>query len=293
MLSIPHDVDSSTGNVDYDGAVVIAQAVRDGMSVRATGNIEVAGLIGAAIIECGGDLIAQSGVAGRDRGKLLIRGNATAEYLEAVHGEVGGNLTVRERIVGCRLTVHGNIEAPYATLMGGNVSVTGTVSLGTLGSPRHAATRLELGFVPQLEPIAQRFEHILNMLHARRSRLLDEQRRLSTEASSPRERERQTELMFELGKLDSSIRRATSGLRGVMKEIQRRYAVSVSIAHQLHEGVLLNVRGQVWRIDRDVAGPLQISLDTRGVIWTREGRTAQLTEIGTLEEDHPSFRRVG
>lgn len=282
MLAIDGYVDFSSGNIDFDGSVAISKGVRDCFSVRATGNIEVRGLIESAAIECGGDLIAHGGMAGRDRGSVDVNGNVHAKYLDSVKGEVRGNLSVEREVVNCDLLVHGNIEAPHGSIVGGKVSVTGAVAVETLGSDG-GGTALVLGFVPQLEPIAKRFERILEALEKRKAKMVDEQNQLNCGEVTATNKERQTELMFEIGQLDASIRRAMNGLRGVMKEIQRRRTICVNVSKELHEGVTLDVRGQRWRIDSALRGPLEISLDEDGRLTCMQNQsTRPINQVATL-----------
>ena len=87
-LVIDDYVDFSTGNIDFDGDVQVRRGVRDKFRIRATGKVEVQGLIEAAHIETGGDFEAATGMAAKETGRVQIGGSLTAKYLECVHGTV-------------------------------------------------------------------------------------------------------------------------------------------------------------------------------------------------------------
>ncbi len=58
---IQTDVDTSTGDIEYNGNVKILGCVRAGFSVKATGNISVSGAVEGAIITAGKDVILERG----------------------------------------------------------------------------------------------------------------------------------------------------------------------------------------------------------------------------------------
>lgn len=82
VLEISHDVDYSTGNIDFHGDVHIHGNVRENFSVRATGTVVIDGLVEAALIEAGGDLVIASGVLGDYKAVIRSRGNIRVKYLE-------------------------------------------------------------------------------------------------------------------------------------------------------------------------------------------------------------------
>ena len=57
------NVDSSTGNIEYDGNVQVNGNVCANFSVKAKGNIEVSGVVEGAQVEAGGDIIIEIGRA--------------------------------------------------------------------------------------------------------------------------------------------------------------------------------------------------------------------------------------
>ena len=71
-IEVPSYVDFSTGNIDFAGDVLIKRGVRDCFVVKAAGDIEVNGLVEAATIESQGNFIAHGGMAGRERGKVVV-----------------------------------------------------------------------------------------------------------------------------------------------------------------------------------------------------------------------------
>lgn len=59
------NVDISTGHVEFEGSVIIAGDVCEGMKVSATGDISIGGFVESATITAGGDITIGSGIIGK------------------------------------------------------------------------------------------------------------------------------------------------------------------------------------------------------------------------------------
>jgi len=134
VLEIAGTVDFSTGHIDFEGDVLIQNDIRDRFRVRARDNVVIEGLIDASHIECGGDLRARRGVAGRDEGTLDVGGDAEIGYIDKVRGTIGGSLQVHGQIMHSDLTVGGDLNSPSGRVIGGCLQVMGSVVIGEIGS---------------------------------------------------------------------------------------------------------------------------------------------------------------
>lgn len=82
VLVIPGDVDYEIGNINFNGDVRIKGDVRENFTVTATGAIIVDGLVEAANIDAGGDLLITRGVVGDNRAFLRSQGCIRVKFLE-------------------------------------------------------------------------------------------------------------------------------------------------------------------------------------------------------------------
>ena len=82
VLLVPGDVDYTVGNIDFNGDVHVQGDVRENFSVRASGAIMIDGLVEAATIDAGGDLLITRGVGGDNRALIRSKGTIRAKYLE-------------------------------------------------------------------------------------------------------------------------------------------------------------------------------------------------------------------
>ena len=77
------DVDVTTGNVAFNGDIVVNGNVRTGFTVRAKGNIEINGVVEAAKIEAGKNVLIRDGVQGNKRAYIIAGGDVTAKFIES------------------------------------------------------------------------------------------------------------------------------------------------------------------------------------------------------------------
>ena len=78
------DVDASTGDIEYDGNVDIKGNVRTGFTVRASGDINVKGVVEGATLIAGGQITIQRGIQGMNKGMIDCAGNVYAKFIENI-----------------------------------------------------------------------------------------------------------------------------------------------------------------------------------------------------------------
>ena len=150
LFEVRGNIDFATGNIDFDGTVIVREGIRDRFILSATEDIIVDGLIEAATINCGGNFTCNQGMAAKGRGQLVIEGDALAGYLNDVKGCIKGNLSVRRELINCALVVSGNLICDQGALIGGEMAVGGSVEVAVLGSNAGRPTRLILAEVDVL-----------------------------------------------------------------------------------------------------------------------------------------------
>lgn len=276
ILEIQENVDFSTGNIDFGGSVHVHQGVKDCFIVKAQGDVEVKGLIEAAEIDSGGSLFANGGFTGREQGKAAVGQDLSAKYLDGVHAEVRRNLCVQREIINSHLTVHGEIDSPGGAMIGGQVIVTGKVHLNTIGSAAAVATELVLDTVPGLDDFFTQLTTLLEECTQRKETLEEDQKRINTMTQKGRmtaaDKERQTEIMFELSEADHAFNKAEQMHNVLKHEIEELRTLDLNVQRKLNPGVRLTIRGQTYVINTEVRGPLQVYRDGhREIVYKHEG----------------------
>ncbi len=288
-LEIPKCVDFSTGNIDFDGSVHVGDGVRDRFVVTAAEDVAIDGLIEGATINAGGSLCCARGMAAKERGTIRVAHHVDIGFLNNVRGTVGRNLNVRGEIMNCELRIARDLVCPTGAIIGGEVSVTGKVEVGTLGSPRAIPTTLIVGtggqpaddlarvdelLVTMREEIAQKTSHY-EMMQQSVYGMTDAQKKDHTkfgrELAETRER-------FD----DLKARRAHTAA-----SLASRRTVDVRVRKKINPGSVIVVGGAAWRFDRELAGPIALCLDNEEHVVYRlaSGEARPISQIAVLAAD--------
>ena len=143
-LAIPGDVDFSTGNIHFDGDIVIGGTVLDLFSVWTSGDLYVHGAVEAARVEAGHDLTVDGGIMGKEKGKCQSGGNVRAKYITNAELAAQAEVIVRKEIVNSHIVCGGSLTVESGMLVGGRTTVRGSVSCSTLGSDAEVRTLVEV-----------------------------------------------------------------------------------------------------------------------------------------------------
>lgn len=182
-----HNVDVSTGNIDFDGSLIIQGDIQAGMKVDVTGDITVQGMVEAAALNAGGAITIQGGIVGHngsnpsasktngETANIVCQGTLSARFIENANVESGDTITVEQLISHSNVTSFNQINvglqnARKGDIRGGTVRATSTIRAVNLGSPANIATTIESGFNHEIEKAA----------HALKDQLTDNEIRLRT-----------------------------------------------------------------------------------------------------------------
>ncbi len=143
------NVDTSTGNIEYDGSVQINGNVCTNFEVHAKGNVEIKGVVEGALVEAGGNVIIARGVNGMGKGVIKAGGNIVAKFFENATAEAKGYIS-SESILHSKISAgtEVNVDGKRGFITGGCVSAPSLISVKTLGSEMSADTVIEVGADP-------------------------------------------------------------------------------------------------------------------------------------------------
>ncbi|MDX2131713.1 MAG: FapA family protein [Planctomycetota bacterium] len=287
-LEINGPVDFSSGNIDFAGDVYISGGVRAGFRVKAGRALRVGGLAEASAIECAGDFDAPGGMAGDGRGTLEVGGTARVAYLDAVSGTIKGDLFVERELIACRLAVGGSVRSPAGTVLGGTLALASSLDVRVLGSEAGTPTVVRLGDLPMDRAALAGAMRRVTAARARLARCTEEELMLRV---NPRpcaaEKERLTEVAYELSEIRRAIVAAEADLAQLEALYRGRPRPSIVVHHTIHAGVSLHVDASIAVFSRAVRGPLHIETDASGALLCRIGSgpsrpLADLARVTTL-----------
>ena len=164
VLIIPGDVDYTVGNINFKGDVHIRGDVRDNFHVAATGSITVEGLVEAADIAAGGDLLISRGVVGDDRALIRSGGCIRVKFLEncVVYAKVS---VYADCIMNSLVFSDNSINAVSGrgSVIGGVLTAAERIRARMVGAQSGKRTQLRLGILSYGKSEAQRVEHDMEL----------------------------------------------------------------------------------------------------------------------------------
>jgi len=292
LLEVKGYVDFNTGNIDFNGDVLVHRGVRDCFKVKAEADIKVMGLIEAATIDSGQDLCAMGGFAGRERGFARVGRDFIGRYIDNVQGEVFGDLRIDREVINSEPVVHRGIDSPTAAIIGGCLSVSGRMRVGTLGSNGGVPTLIVLGAVPRLEIPLRRLSIMSRKLSEIEERLREEQRLASiNNRPCAAEKERHTEIMFELANATAALTKARAAADALAQRIADQRVVDVRVERRLCADVRFRIADVVYRVRQDVGGPVRVELERGTELRYRQGdaKPKPLSQIADISSAPPAL----
>lgn len=151
-LVIKGAVGVATGDIDFDGSVLVNGDVKQGFVVKATGDIEIKGSVhGAQVV--GRNVIVAGGVTGAKRGKVHADLDVRAAFTENAVVEAGRDIYVADVALHSQLRAGKKIivEGKHGQITGG-LTVSGEeVQAKVIGNQAYVITRVSVGVDPNLQ----------------------------------------------------------------------------------------------------------------------------------------------
>jgi uncharacterized protein (DUF342 family) len=148
---VPADVDNSTGNINFVGNLSVRGNVLSGFVVEVGGNVEVFGVVEAATIKAGGNIILRRGMTGNGKGLLVAGGDIVAKYIENSRVEATNDIKA-EAIMHSDVKCGNRLElgGRKGLLVGGIARVGREIEAKVIGSYMATTTNIEVGVDPNV-----------------------------------------------------------------------------------------------------------------------------------------------
>ncbi len=150
-------VGTASGNIDFDGSVVIKGDVNAGMRVKVSGDIEVGGVVDMGTLEAGGSIVVKGGVMGSlgrktsEECHIHCGGSLHAAYAQQATIEAGDSIFIDDTAMQCDLTAINHIHVAgkrRGHIIGGHTHATLSITAKVIGSPNRVLTHCEIGVNP-------------------------------------------------------------------------------------------------------------------------------------------------
>ncbi|KJF26022.1 hypothetical protein TZ02_15610 [Clostridium aceticum] len=148
VYEIPGDVGHSTGNVKFNGTVLVKGNVKSGFVVEADGDIQVNGVVEAATLIAKGSIILNRGIQGSNQAYLECE-NLVAKYIENTKIKSLANIE-SDCILHSDVIAKKNITVigKRGLIVGGQVRAGEEIRAKVIGSHMGTNTKIEVGIDP-------------------------------------------------------------------------------------------------------------------------------------------------
>ncbi|MGB3726743.1 MAG: FapA family protein [Glaciecola sp.] len=168
-------VNVGTGNIKYDGAVIVNGDVTENMKVHADGDITINGFVESAVIRAGGDIIITQGATGKmntEDCQLIANGSIFVQHGQGLDIIAGADVHVAKQLayskVKCRGSVTvGSIDKPMGNLFASTISCYKSVVAGSVGAVSGSVLTIDFSdgynlIVDRLEALTDLFKVLSN-----------------------------------------------------------------------------------------------------------------------------------
>ena len=150
------NVDVSTGHVDFDGSVIISGDIKDGMHVKANGDITVLGFVESGTVQSNSAVTIMLGAIGRKRENdddftcsITATRTISIGYAQYCHIKTEQDLFIERQALHCNLSARrlirvGKAGNPRGKIIGGSILDAMRIETGELGAPAGTKTRVFL-----------------------------------------------------------------------------------------------------------------------------------------------------
>ncbi len=146
VLLIKTDVDYETGNIDFNGALIIRGGVKSGFSVKVAGDITISQIVEDAEITAGGEVKLKGGFLGTGKGNLNADGDVTLSFAENQNIYSGGDIKVTDALLNSTVEADGKVFVTGRKgVLGGSVSASDSIEVQSAGSDAFTKTLLSIG----------------------------------------------------------------------------------------------------------------------------------------------------
>jgi len=249
VIEIKGDVDLSTGNIEFVGNVIVHGSVQSGFTVKAEGNVEIAGTVSGGIVE-GKNVTIRVGVQGMYRGYVKAAENVVTKFVENATIHAGQDVIVSDVILHSRITAGRRVlvESRRGLIVGGQIVAAEEIRAKVAGTQLAISTDLEVGVNPLLR---EEFQCLRKDIKKTETTLDQVQKSLATLRSidpnvlSPDKKEmllKLTKAQFQLISQLENMRNRITAIELAFEEM--RYG-RIKIADTVYPGVKIVVGTQV------------------------------------------------
>ncbi|MGN0484254.1 MAG: DUF342 domain-containing protein [Lachnospiraceae bacterium] len=273
IYEIYGDVGVKSGNVDFNGDVVIHGNVISGMSVKASGTVTVDGIVESATIEADGDIVLRNGVKGGGKALIASQSNIHARYLEYSKVVAGENID-SEAIIDCQVQCGDTItlKGKYARILGGTVRATKQIICNEIGSDADLHTQVYVGWEKKTLEAQRQLETEIKELEEKLRRTQQCEEKFSTAMLNGHKIDPQQKVKLLRAKiqLEADVRTKSEELRELNQVVNKSKGANVRVYKRIYGGSQVGIN-DIWMNVKNMLESVEFSRRLERVVAERIG----------------------
>ena len=255
-LEIRSSVGAATGNIDFVGGVSIKGDVEAGFMVKATGDIEIGGMVNGAEVE-GRNVMIKGGINGQNKGHIKAAENVQALFAENASIEAGQDVTINDVALHSQIRA-GNmvfVEEKRGIITGGNIIAGEEIRCKMVGNAAAVVTKLSVGVDPTIQ---KRYLEVCKECKEDRTRLKQITQMLNTlgkidVSRLPQQRIDQinalTRSQFPLA---GKIKRAEKEIQELEEAMGRMKEGKIRVSDTIYPGVRITINSVIMNVQSSI-----------------------------------------
>lgn len=134
QLTVRSDVSFRSGNIDFEGDIVVDKDVVTGFELVTPKNVLINGAVEGATIEAGKSVTVRTGILGQHKGRVVAGDQISCRFANGCRLEAGGDISIAKYCFDSEIRCGGKFLIPQGVVAGGEITCGGGSVVGTLGS---------------------------------------------------------------------------------------------------------------------------------------------------------------
>ncbi|GAK02032.1 hypothetical protein JCM19037_232 [Geomicrobium sp. JCM 19037] len=151
VYEVNGDISMQTGNIRFNGNVVIRGSVPSGYRVEAKGDVRITGIVKSADIHAEGSVYIHQGIAAQGKGRVVAGYNIECGYINQGIVTAGNNIIVSQSIIHSRVDAGQSLicNTGKGNIIGGKNSAGKNIRVREAGNHLNTPTALYIGVSEQ------------------------------------------------------------------------------------------------------------------------------------------------
>jgi uncharacterized protein (DUF342 family) len=258
-------VNVGSGNVNYDGSVLVNGDVTEKMEINASGDVTVNGFVESATIHAGGDIIITEGAMGKvnDSGteystSLTSKGSVHVQHGQGLDINCNGNVTVGRQLAYSRINCRGKvsvgaIDKPNGNIFACTVKCQDSVTAGTLGAV--SGSNLNIDFSEGFNTLLERKDTLDELLKKIKQNNNRHSERINIINSKfiPQDMQLRVDEANQLLQNETQLLDWLETKSKEMLKAKEQYQTDIQLIanKRVYPGVVVKLNNRTWRADRE------------------------------------------